>query len=380
MNLFLLFRSAPLKLPSRRQTRFALWGVGLLSTALLLTASACGRSSGAGQKTTRPIAARVDVAPVVRRNVERQLAVTGSLLPYAETTVSAEVSGRVTDLHFDVQQAVRQGDELTHFDDTEYRLQLAQAKAALAQARLAAERAAQDLLRNQELLTAGSISQWAYDVSKTASEAAKAQQDAAEAAVTLAEKRMRDTLVRAPISGFITARYVNIGDYLRAPAPVATIVNVNPLKVKIAVPERFAAAVKPGQPLSVSVDAYPNRTFTGHVTIINPATDPSTRTFTVEGVVPNPDGRLKPGFFAKVSITTGVAKQVLVIPAEAVVTVGGKPAVYVARNGMAKLTPVEVSERQDHMVEVTTGVAAGDTVLVSGHTMLTDGAPISIIK
>lgn len=351
----------------------------LFPLLLLITAFSCGRSTSA-EKAASPVIARVEAVPVARHDIERQLAVTGSLLPYAEATVSAEVSGRVTDLHFDVQQSVRQGDELTHFDDTEYKLQLAQAKASLAQARLSAERAEQDRLRNQELLTAGSISQWAYDVSKAASDAAHAQQDAAEAAVNLAEKRLMDTQVRAPISGSVTDRYINIGDYVRAPSPVARIVSANPLKVKVTVPERFAAVVKLGQPLAVSVDAYSTQTFPGRVTIVNPATDPSTRTFTVEGIVPNPDGRLKPGFFAKVSITTGAAEHVLVVPAEALVTSAGKPAVYVARAGIAKLTPVEVGERIDRTVEIMTGVTVGDTVLVRGHTTLADGAAVSVMK
>jgi membrane fusion protein (multidrug efflux system) len=353
--------------------------LGLLTLTALLTVAACGQSSNANQKPPEPAPALVEAAPVTRQTIERELSVTGSLLPAAETTVSAEVSGRATHLAFDVQQAVRQGDILAHLDDTEYRLQLAQAKATLAQARLTAERAEQDFSRDTELLATGSIAQRAFDISRTARDAASAQLAAAEAALTLAEKRLADTAIRAPISGVITARLIDVGDYIRSPEAVATIMQVNPLKIRLSVPERFAASVQPGQPLTVSVEAYPGQTFQGKLTRINPATDPATRTFTAEGVLPNPDGQLKPGFFAKATVITGVVEQTLVVPAEAILTVDRKPVVFIARHGAATLTPVEVGDRQNQTVEILQGVAEQDSVLVNGHTTLTDGARISVV-
>lgn len=352
------------------------WALG----AVLIAAASCGDASDAQQQPAQPAAARVEAVRVVRQDLEHRLAVTGSLLPGAEATVSTEVSGRITERRFDVQQRVRKGDELAYLDNTEYRAQLAQARASLAQARLNAERAEQDLSRDTELLAAGSISQRAFDISKTARDAARAQWEAAEAVVTLSEKRFQDAVVRAPISGVVTARMIDVGDYVKAADPVATIMQVHPLKIEMAVPERFAAVIAPGQPLAVQVEAFPDRTFEGKVTRINPATDPATRTFSVEGAVPNPDGRLKPGFFAKATIVTRVTEQALVIPAEAVVTVDEKPSVFVVRNDVAVLTPVELGEQRNRTVRVLSGVHENDWILVSGHTTLTDGARVDVVR
>ncbi|MBM3263620.1 MAG: efflux RND transporter periplasmic adaptor subunit [candidate division Zixibacteria bacterium] len=353
--------------------------LSVLLVPVLLTAG-CGGSSNADQKPVEPSGAVVEAVSVVRQTLRRELALTGSLLPNAEATVSAEVSGRVVELMFDVQRSVRKGDVLLRLDDTEYRLQLAQARAALAQTRLTAERAEQDFARDTKLMGTGSVSQRTIDVSRTARDAAKAQLEAAEAGVTLAEKRLDDTTVRAPISGAITLRSVNVGDYLRAPQAIAKIVQTAPLKIQTQVPERFASEIEAGQVISLSVDAYPSVLFEGHVARVNPATDPATRTFTVEGTISNTDGRLKPGFFAKTSIVRRVSDQVLMIPIEAVVTHDKKSLVFVARNGAALLTPVELGDRQDRMIEALTGVTERDSVLVSGHTTLMDGARIVLVN
>lgn len=361
-----------------RPTGYGAW-LTAIAAVTLMGASACSKASDA-QKPVEAIAAKVEATPVVRKKMERRLSVTGALVPYAETTVSAEVSGRLTELHFDIQQMVGKGTVLARIDDTEYQLQFAQAKAALAQAKLTAERSEQDFARDTELMGTGSISQRAIDVSRTSRDAAQAQLTAATASVKLAEKRLQDASVRAPIAGAVTSRTVNIGDYIRSPQAIAKIVQTNPLKIQVAVPERFAGAVEAGQKVELIVDAYPGEFFEGHIARLNPAMDPATRTFTVEGTVPNPGGRLKPGFFAKATIITGVIEQALVVPADALIKVDEKAMLFVSRNGKASLTPVEIGDSENRLVEILRGVSEGDSVLVNGHTTLTDGARITVAK
>lgn len=362
-----------------RTTGSGAWLTAVVAVTLL-GASACGKASDANQKPVEAPAAMVEATPVLRRTIERRLAVTGALLPYAETTVSAEVSGRLTELHFDIQQVVSKGTVLARVDDTEYQLQFAQAKAAMAQARLSAERAEQEFARDSELLGTGSISQRAIDVSRTSRDASQAQLAASAAAVNLAEKRLQDAAVRAPIAGAVTSRTANIGDYVRSPQAIAKIVQMNPLKIQVVVPERFAGVVEAGQKIELIVDAYPGQFFEGRVARLNPAMDPATRTFIVEGTVPNPDGRLKPGFFAKAAIITGVTEQALVVPADALIKVDDKAMVYVSHNGKASLTPVETGDSENRLVEIIRGVSEGDSVLINGHTTLTDGARITVAK
>ena len=270
--------------------------------------------------------------PVVERSITRTLRVTGSLTADEQAEVSAETSGRIVKTPVERGSHVGQGALLVQIaaDQTAAQMEEAQANADRIRAGLALgandaldiERvpnvanakaeltlAEADFARFKSLLDQRIVSQAEFDQQRTRVEAAQqryeaqrntAQQDfrslaAARARVSLARKSLGDTTVRAPFAGVVVERKVSVGDYVSPGTQVATVVRINPLRVLLTVPEQSVGLVKVGQPVSLQVDAYPNRTFTGTVRFVSPSLRADQRALTVEALVPNPAGELKPG-------------------------------------------------------------------------------------
>jgi len=301
-------------------------------------------SKGASGKHVDPaaaprlVSARVIQADLkaIRRNVEA----VGSLFPLDEVTVSSEVEGKVDQVLVDVGDHVTAGQAIVKVSPTELQLTLDQQRASMRQARArlglpeggedlkdvraAAEvkKAAADLAdaeqkyqRAKSLFEQGLVpkqsfdeaesrynaARAAYDLSVQAIENLRAQLVQSRASSQLAQKKVNDAVIRAPFAGTVKERTVTQGQYLKVQTPVMVIVNVNPIRVRLKVPEKMASWVRPGQEVTVSVEAYADRTFTGKVTRINPSVDQQTRSFEVEALIENRDGLLKPGFFVKAS-------------------------------------------------------------------------------
>jgi cobalt-zinc-cadmium efflux system membrane fusion protein len=199
-----------------------------------------------------------------------------------------------------------------------------------------------------------------------------------EAALKLAQKRLGDTTVRAPIAGYIAKRHLSAGEYVKENTPVFTVVAANPLKYVGTVPERHAPELKGGQTLRLGVEAYPDKTFTGGVIRLAPAVDVATRTLVLEARVPNADGALRPGFFAKGSVLVREDPGVVFVPAEALMTVAGLNKVFVLADGKAQERRVRPGTRQGAWVEIPEGVKAGDLVATANLPSLYDGAPVAV--
>jgi RND family efflux transporter MFP subunit len=212
---------------------------------------------------------------------------------------------------------------------------------------------------------------------------AEAQVRQREAALGLVRKRLDDTTVRAPRAGLVARRHVNAGEFVKDNTPLFTLVVANPLKYVGSVPERHAPELRVGQPVRLTVEAYPGREFTGTVTRLAPAVDVQTRTMVVEARVPNEGGALRPGFFAKGSVITQPAATAVVVPAEAVTFVAGLSKVFVVADGTVQERLVRVGSRQGPWVEIAAAdqpaatVKPGATVATSNLPSLFNGAPIT---
>jgi membrane fusion protein (multidrug efflux system) len=203
----------------------------------------------------------------------------------------------------------------------------------------------------------------------------------------LANKKLRDTRILAPFDGYIKERGVTVGQYLKGssvPSPVFTIVSVDPMRVRLKVPEKMAAWVPVGQPVTVSVEAYPDRTFTGKIWRINPSVDPTTRTFDAEALIENHQGVLKPGFFVKASIPSTKVDQVLFIPQKALSYAYGIYKVYeVTKGSKLREKEVRLGDRLGQDVEVIDGVPEGDRLAIApeGQELaIKDGALVKAIS
>jgi multidrug efflux pump subunit AcrA (membrane-fusion protein) len=308
--------------------------------------------------------------------------------------------------------AVAQGAELVRLSpvETEASLKEAEANAAQIEARLALgengydvnrvpevanARANYDLAssefgRIEKLLTQRVVSQSEYDQRKTQVEAARQQYESAKnaaeqqyqalqasrARVTLARKAVADTTVRAPFAGLVAQRMVSTGDYVTRGMKVAEVVRITPLRVELTVPEQFVASVGVGQPVSFAVDAFPGRLFEGKVRYVSPALRADQRALTLEAVVPNGDAQLKPGMFATAQIQQNKKEPAVLVPAAAVRVVSGTGRVFVVNGDRVEERVVATGQKVDPLVEIVTGLKAGERVATENVNQLVDGTKV----
>jgi RND family efflux transporter MFP subunit len=382
---------------------------------LSAAAAGCGRTDTALKAAAKPEPLAIAAAAVESRAIDRFLRVTGSLMPNEQAEVSAETAGRVIETPVERGTRVSAGALLARVSaaETEAQVQEAEANAAQIEARLglsahqpfdvmrvpdvmnaraSVELAESEFNRIKSLLDQKVVSQSEFDQRRTQVEAARqqyqmaqnvAQQsyrslEAARARVALARKSMSDTAIRAPFSGIVAERTVSIGDYVTRGARVATVVRVDPLRVELTVPEQSVALVKVGQPVRLTVDAYPGEEFTATVRFISPSVRADQRALTVEAVAANPDGRLKPGLFATASILQPASMPALLAPMTALETVSGTSRVFVVKGDMVEERIVTTGERVGDKIEITSGVAQGDVLALEPKGRLIDGSAVRV--
>jgi multidrug efflux pump subunit AcrA (membrane-fusion protein) len=394
--------------------------VSSLSLAVLLAGSAlvwtaCSTANGSTNEpaSATPAAVSVTASAALEQPIARFIRATGSLTAEEQADVAAEIRARVISTPIERGTPVREGDELVRLSSAEAAAQAAEAEANAAQieARLGltagspfdvnavpevrTARASYDLAESEfgrirALLDQRVVSQSEFDQRRTQMEAARQQYEgarnaaaqqfqalqAARARVTLARKALADTVVRAPFNGLVSERLVSVGDYVTSGTTVATIVRIDPLRVRLTVPEQFVAAVGIGQAVSFEVDAYAGRRFEGRIRYVSPALESNQRALTVEAVVPNPGRELKPGLFATARIELAAPTPGIVVPLEAVVTNAGTSRVYVLTGNRAEERLVTLGQTVGGHVEVTGGLKAGERVATTGTAQLRDGATV----
>jgi len=335
----------------------------------------------------------ISTKPVEIREVKRTVEMVGTLGGWEEVTVSNEMAGTIEKILVDLGDKVKRGQLLIRFAQREAKLALAQAEAnleaarkALAQAQAEQRDADLNLKRISQLHSEGVISTSQRDVAQTRFDAIEAQVHAREAdidrfraLVDLARKRLSDTEVVAPISGEVRQRLVSIGEGVKEKTPLLHLVITDPLKLQGTVPERFAPEIKIEQPVDVRVEAFAERSFPGLVQRVSPAVDVQTRSLALEAKVPNPEGLLKPGFFAKGLILVGMNPQAVFVPEEAVYSYVGITKAFVVGDGTARERQVKTGIRTDGLVEVTEGLHAGETVATSSLPQLYQGAKVRVV-
>jgi membrane fusion protein (multidrug efflux system) len=189
-----------------------------------------------------------------------------------------------------------------------------------------------------------------------------------------------DAVVRAPVAGSVSERLVQPGEFIRENTAVATIVQMNPLKLKTAIQERHAGLIRPGQTVEFVVEAFPERKFTGKIAYVSPAVDQATRTFPVEALVDNPDRQLKPGFFAKGVAHTQLDQNVLAAPEATISTLAGVSTVYVVEEGKVRQQQVTLGTKQGELIEIVNGLKGEETLAASNLNQLATGVSIQESK
>ena len=311
-----------------------------------------------------PAAVTVEAVKVVTASMPQTITAVGSLRSDESITVRPEVAGRISAILFNEGQRVAKGATLVKLDPSINVADVEQARANLKLAKSKFDRAV-DLAKSNF-------------ISGQAKDEAENNLRVAEAALQLAEAKLAKTEIRAPFSGVIGLRVVSVGDYVKEGADVVNLEAIDPLKVDFRVPEIYLKQVQVGQPLDVSLDALPGKTYEGKVYAINPLVDATGRSIVIRAQVKNADTSLRPGMFARVRLITREAQDALVIPEQAIVPQGEEQYVFRIVDGKALRTKVAVGQRRDGKVEILGGLSGGDTVVSAGQLKLRDGVPVAV--
>jgi membrane fusion protein (multidrug efflux system) len=233
---------------------------------------------------------------------EEVLLATGEFVPLVRSELVARVTGRVAKVLVDEGARVTEGQPMLTLETDYLRLDVARTEAEVARAAAVLAEAESDFARKKELVGRESVAQAAFDRSRAAFEGARASRLAAQAGLDLARQRLADAVLTAPIDGVVLERRIDVGERLSEGTVTFVVVQTAPLKLRFRVPERYLGTASRGAKVRVTVDPYPGETFDGTVAVVVPALDPASRTFAVEALFPNRDGRLRPGLFARVEL------------------------------------------------------------------------------
>jgi len=399
--------------PSTRRPRASPAWIALLAAACSGQAAPTS-GTAAGASAAREVQ-DVRTAVVQEEPWEQTLHVTGELAAFEVATLSAKVPGRLEALEVDLGARVARGQAMAAIDTRDYELRLEQAQAgvAAARARLGSalgedgsvrpeeaaivreakaelDDAARELQRISTLLESGVSSQSAHDSAIARREQAQSRWQAAmeevqnraaalierQANLALAQQQLADAHLVAPFDGAIAERLAGTGDYLQVGDPVVRLVRFDPLRLRLEVPERSAASLSPGLEVRAVLEGGIEAP-TGHVTRISPEISARNRTLLIEVELPNPDGRLRPGAFARATIVVDEAARTLAVPKSALVRFAGIDKVFVVADGAAVERHVEVGREDGERAEIKDGVKAGEVVVLAPGG-LQQGAPVRV--
>lgn len=324
--------------------------------------------------------APTDLGASETREVRRELPLTGQLRPIRQAFVRAKVAGEVLEMQVKEGETVKSGQVLARINPAEYQARLDERMAALAGSRATWENNERTRKNNEELLRKNFISQQAYDNTLANSSVALEQVKAADANVALARKSLDDTILRAPWAGMIAERTAQLGDRAAIDMKLLNLVDLSRLELEAAVPASEIPSVAVGQEVAFRVEGFSDRLFKGKVARIAPQSAAGSRSILVYIDMPNPDGTLKGGMFAKGNLTLSRSDAVVAVPIAALREERGDTAVYAIKDGRLARLPVKVGARNEDeaWAEVTQGLDAGVRVIKTNLGTLIPGIEVRI--
>ena len=320
-----------------------------------------------------PPAQAVTTAEVLEVSWKPELAAVGSVVAVQGVTVASEVPGTITEIAFKSGQMVDKGELLVRLDTSIERAQLASAVASAKLADL-------DYQRRKNLPPAGAVS--AADIDAAAAKATQAAAGVANVKAVIARKT-----IRAPFSGRVGIRQVDLGQVLQPGTPIVSLQSSDPIYVDFSLPQQALSLIEPGHTVTVNTDAFPDTSWEGAVEVVDAQVDIGTRNFAVRALVGNPEGKLRTGMFVDVTVVQPEARELLAIPASAVLFAPYGDSVYVIKEPesesgekqqIAEQAFVRLGERRGDLVAVSSGLEAGDVVVSTGAFKLQSGMAVTI--
>jgi len=392
-----------------------------LAATVAVFANGCSNSQANSAKAGFSKPVPVHVYAVAEESTRRRVQAVGSLLALEESTLSAQVEGRVDRVLVDVGDIVSEGQPLILLDQRELQFEVDRQRGLVKQVRAqlgigptdplpadpkqmaAVQRAEADLFdadrkygRAKEMFKDKLISQQQFDEVESHYQSMKATYDlslqeverlkalliSSEASASLSEKKLGDATIRAPFPGAIETRSVHPGEYLRLQSPVLVLVRTDHLRARLAVPERWAGWIKENAAVDLHVEAFPGETFEGHISRINPSVTQDSRTFEAEALLDNKNGRLKPGFFVQASMPSEKEEKAIFVPEPAVNYRYGVYKVFLLtgnRVAEKQIQPAgQTEDQQGQRFEVAEGLKPGDRVAAPVSGELHDGDTVQV--
>jgi RND family efflux transporter MFP subunit len=398
---------------------YALTAVALALTLLL---SGCQNQPAVGAEEAKakpagPPPREVKVAPAAERTIARTVTATGTLAADDQVVLGTKVAGRLVEITVDLGTRVKKGQVIGRLDQSDFKFRVEQAEASLQQARVrlglsptgsdervdpeqtAIVRQARAMMDDARLTRDRSIKLAQQEL------IARAQLDSAEAALQVSEGRyqdaleevrnrqgviaqrrseldlarqqLTDTVILSPLDGVVSVKQASVGEYLAAGTPIATMVRVHPLRLRVPVPEREGAGVRAGHAVTLTVEGDPT-VYRGRVVRLSPIVQEQNRTLMVEAEVPNERGFLRPGSFARVDIMTEVSQAVVTVPAGAIIVFAGVEKVLLVRQGKTAEVRVTTGRRLGEDVEILDGLKRGDPVVTKPGNLV-GGQPVQVV-
>jgi membrane fusion protein (multidrug efflux system) len=354
--------------------------IGIAGLTLLALSAIILPSAGCGKKSAGDKAVNVIVQAAENRKVRPYIESTGTLNPNEEIVMGAEIDGIVRTVKVDEGTVVTKGMLLATLDDTEYAHEVIRAKAALKQTEASLANTKMEFSRKDALYKEQLVTRQQYDDVFTRLTLAESEVDRARAALVIANQKLAKTRLHAPTACRVKEKKVSVGDFVKNGTPMLVLIQPAPLKLRFSVPERDIGRMKVGQEVHVRVDAFPGREFVGKVSIVFPSLEEKTRSLTVEALIPNGQDELKPGLFAKVRLYTGDEQDTVLVPVTSLLYEGDRVRLYVIEGTTARERAVKLGNKYGEFMEISSGLKAGEMVVVAGQQNLSEGAKVSVEK
>jgi RND family efflux transporter MFP subunit len=305
--------------------------------------------------------------------------ISGTMTPQNSATLRSELSGSIVQTYVEQGQPVKRGQLLARIDDSSIREALLSTQSAARSAKLTLDNATRDAEREQRLEAAGAVAPRDVEAAQRTLASAQAGMADAQAQLTAAQQQQNKTSFRAPFDGLVSERPVNAGDVVQPGTAIATVVDPGSMRLEGSVPAEQLSMLKIGTPVLFSVNGYAGQTFTGKIDRINPTADPTTRQVRVYVTIPNQGSSLVGGLFAQGRVATE-SRQGIMLPVSAVDERGISPTVLRVKSGTVESVQVQIGLRDNALeqVEISAGIAAGDTLLANAAQGLAPGTRVRI--
>ncbi|MEE8219556.1 MAG: efflux RND transporter periplasmic adaptor subunit [bacterium] len=351
------------------------WAFAFITAALVVSVAGLPSPTAAQGRGPSPVV----VVPVETKVLEATVTLVGTVHPATRSLIASETEGLVVCCPAEEGQSIRKGQLLAQLRRVPIDLKLREARAARQRTEAEHTNARREAARRKDLYEQGVIAIEEYQVTATSAQAAAERVAEAQAVVARLEDELAQTSITAPFDGVVVKEHTEVGQWLNRGDPVVELLDLSTVDVIVPVPERHIAQVRRGEAASLILDALPGRSFTGQVSQVIPQANAESRTFPIKVQVANPDGLIKSGMFARVTLPVGRGRRALAVPKDALVSHGPVDLLFIVSDGMARQVAVKRGQATGNWVAIEGPVTEGQLVVVRGNERLRDGMPVTIL-